>query len=75
MSEPRIYRLSYSHNHGLAATFDFSLTTANTTKSKASFSLSLYSLDYPVWGFRAAADKYYHLFLQLFEKRGIKEGL
>jgi hypothetical protein len=51
----------------LVLSFDLALTGRSTAFSKAtSFSLLVYSLDHPSWGFRSGLEKYYALHPQVY---------
>ncbi len=71
LDNPVIYRISYSPR-SYKIEFDFALTNESR---KANFSFLIYKGDYPEWGFRGAAEKYYEIFPQYFVKRVEKEGI
>jgi len=76
MTEPRHCRLVYAADLNLLfAAFDLGLSP-DTAKfpQRATFEAWLYAFD-PVWGFRAALERYYALFPACFEKRVDREGL
>jgi hypothetical protein len=53
---------------------DLGLTAATAKfQNRADFSFEIYRCD-PRWGLRSAAERYYRLFPQLFEKRMPEDG-
>ena len=76
MTEPRHCRLVYAADLNLLfAAFDLGLSP-ETAKfpQHATVEAWLYTFD-PIWGFRAALERYYTLFPACFEKRVDREGL
>lgn len=76
LDRPRIFQINYDaeakkYNIG----FDFALSK-KTEKfpSEATFFFIIYNSD-PEWGFRAAAEKYYHIYPDFFIKRVEREGI
>lgn len=75
MDEPRIYRFTYNpFTRQLFVVFDLGLTAA-TKKSpnQATFRFYLYRID-GKWGMRSAAERYYRMFPEFFERRAKKDG-
>lgn len=70
MNRPVLHRLGYNAaRQQFYLCFDFALTRATTKfPGKAAFRFVIYPVD-PAWGFRSAADRYYRIHPQFFEKR------
>lgn len=76
MLGPRVSRIGYNASAGLLyAAFDVALTPDNlANRSAARVAVASYDVD-PAWGFRSAADRYYRLFPDAFERRAKAEGI
>ncbi len=75
LDRPSVCRLAYdAATRELYAAFDLALVPETKQPSAASFALVAYGFD-PAWGFRAALQRYYDLFPDLFTKRTTHEGI
>ena len=68
LSQPRVFHIAYDADAPrFSITFSLGLS-ASTVKfpSQANFTVYLYKIDEPEWGFRSAVQKYYELFPDYF---------
>jgi len=69
LDQPRMFRIQYDPALGLSIVFDLGLSPAATRLGgEATFSFVIYTVN-PAWGFRAATQRYYDLFPDLFVHR------
>lgn len=75
MNYPILHRIAVSPAGGqLFLAVDLALTAATAKfPNRARFFLTIYGCD-PRWGLRSAAERYYRIFPELFEKRMTDEG-
>ncbi len=75
IGRPVVYRLGYRPSGELVAEFDIALSDLQV-KSRNTVCLAVltYSID-AVWGFRSAAERYYALFPEYYQRRLKKEGI
>jgi hypothetical protein len=74
IGRPVVYRLGYRLGE-LVAEFDIALSDQPAAmKNTARLSLLTYGID-PAWGFRSAAERYYRLFPDYYQRRLKREGL
>ncbi|MBI5375374.1 MAG: hypothetical protein HZA77_08060 [Candidatus Schekmanbacteria bacterium] len=75
LNSPRIFRIGCSEKDGYFIEFDLGMSE-DTEKfpSSASFSFIIFSTN-TEWGLRAAANKYFSFFPELFRKRNTREGI
>ena len=72
---PLVYRLAYRTTGELVAEFDIALSDQQVrSKGVARVAVFTYPVD-PAWGFRSAAERYYALFPQYYQRRLKKEGV
>ncbi len=75
LDRPCIFRTAYDDGaKQLQMVYDFALSPDTATPNAVSFSFLLYSSD-PAWGFRAALQRYYDLFPQMFEVYAKEQGM
>lgn len=78
---PRVSRIAYNAGvKALTVAFDVALSTRNRAgrdaqgRATASVAVASWAVD-PAWGFRSAAERYYRLYPQAFQRRAKAEGL
>lgn len=75
LDSPRIFRIGCSQKDGYFIEFDFGMSEeAAKFPSSASFNFIIFSSN-AEWGLRAAANKYFSFFPELFRKRNTREGI
>ena len=75
IGKPVVYRLAYSSSGELVAEFDIALSDQQAQmKNTACLNVLTYPID-PAWGFRSAAERYYALFPEYYQRRLQKEGI
>ncbi|MFC1714633.1 hypothetical protein ACFL6S_13280, partial [Candidatus Poribacteria bacterium] len=75
VDQPRFFRIFYDPAAGYCVDYNLGLA-AETAKfpSSASFHFLIYRHD-PEWGMRAAAQRYYDMFPEMFQVRAERQGL
>jgi hypothetical protein len=75
IGRPVVYRLGYRPSGELVAEFDIALSDRQVkSRNTARLTVLTYSID-PAWGFRSAAERYYALFPEYYQRRLKKEGI
>jgi len=75
LDSPRIFRIGCSEKDGYFIEFDLGMSEeAAKFPSSASFNFIIFSSN-AEWGLRAAANKYFSFFPELFRKRNTREGI